>query len=206
MIEIWKPVKNYEGYYEISNLGTVRSLERTVKQGKRFIFIKAAIKNHYISKKGYPVVTLCKNGKSVGKYLHVLLAEAFIPNPDNKPFVDHINTNKMDYTLDNLKWVTSKENSNNKITKTHLKEAATNKEGIIKRLITRKNKITKTSPKTIYQFTEDKIFIKSYLSIADAARSIGVSPSYLRKKLNNSPLKGFLWTDNYEENLIGSPQ
>ena len=199
MEEIWKPITGYEGYYEISNFGNIKSLDRILQQGDHSIIKKGTQKKFYISKKGYPVVTLCKNGKRVGKYLHILLAKTFIPNPENKPYVDHINTNKIDYRLENLRWVTAKENSNNSLTKQHLKNDANNKRGIIKRLLSRKNGNSKTKPKTVYQLDENKLLIRKYFSIAEAARNIQVSPSYLRKKLNAEKLKGFFWSDKYEE-------
>jgi hypothetical protein len=96
--EIWKPIKGYEEYYEISNKGRVRN----IKTGQ---FKKASV-----GKVGYPVVDICKNGKRKHKYLHRLLAEHFIPNSENKPQVNHIDGNKTNYQLNNLEWVTSKEN------------------------------------------------------------------------------------------------
>ena len=115
--EIWKPIKGFEGFYEISNLGRAKSLERTYKTRNN--------KTWHVNEKflkitpfhGYPAVVLSKNSVCRRYAIHRLIAEAFIPNPENKPFIDHINTNTMDYRLSNLRWVTAKENSNNPITK-----------------------------------------------------------------------------------------
>ena len=107
--EIWKPIKDFEGYYEVSNIGRVRSLnyKRTGK-GK----ILKNIEDY----KGYLEVGLTKNGKRKQFRIHRLVAEAFIPNPENKPCIDHINTVKSDNRVENLRWVTYKENSNNEKT------------------------------------------------------------------------------------------
>ena len=107
--EIWKPIKDFEGYYEVSNIGRVRSLnyKRTGK-GK----ILKNIEDY----KGYLEVGLTKNGKRKQFKIHRLVAEAFIPNPENKPCIDHINTVKSDNRVENLRWVTYKENSNNEKT------------------------------------------------------------------------------------------
>ena len=98
MKEIWKPIKNYEQLYEISNYGSVRSLYT----GK--------IMKSRIGRDGYIRIPLSKNGKH--EFLHRLLAVAFIPNPDHLPEVNHINENKMDNNLSNLEWCTHKYNSN----------------------------------------------------------------------------------------------
>lgn len=203
MKEIWKPIKGYEGYYEISNFGVVKSLSRIVKRANHVITIPECIKSIYISKKGYPVVTLCKNKKSIGKYLHVLLAEAFIPNPENKPYVDHINTNKLDYRLCNLRWVTAKENTNNPLTFSRIKTANSSKEFKYNNLLIRKQHKTKTGPKAVYQYTLDGKFIKSYFSIRDASRENNISPSAIGKALlkNKPKVKNFLWSSKYKKIL-----
>lgn len=103
-MEIWKDIEGYEGLYEISNLGRVKSLPRNTTKG--------GIKTVYKSgKSSYYKVLLCKNGKQKQPTIHRLLASAFIPNPDNKPQVDHINGDKTDNRIENLRWVTKSENS-----------------------------------------------------------------------------------------------
>ena len=109
MEEIWKPIKDYEGLYEVSNLGRVKSLNYR-GTGKEKI-----LKNIENSK-GYFQVGLVKFGKQKVFKVHRLVAEAFIPNPENKPCIDHINTVKSDNRVENLRWVTYKENSNNEKT------------------------------------------------------------------------------------------
>ena len=101
--EVWKPIKDYEGLYEISNLGRVKSLnyKRTGKE---------KILKNTVCNDGYLKVGLTKNGKDKVFRIHRLVAEAFIPNPENKPFIDHINTIRDDNRIENLRWCTQKEN------------------------------------------------------------------------------------------------
>ena len=116
--EIWKPIKDYEGLYEVSNLGRVKSLERKVAHPiVKEKTIKEKLLKYNTDKNGYLYVTLYKDGKSKSLKIHRLVAIAFISNPDNKPDIDHINTNKADNRVDNLRWVTKEENMNNPLTK-----------------------------------------------------------------------------------------
>ena len=119
MEEIWKDIKNYEGY-QVSNFGRIRSLDRMVNcplNGKRLI--KGKILKPGRGSNGYLSVNLCGSTNNV----HKLVAEAFIPNPENKPCIDHINTDKMDNRVENLRWVTHKENMNNPQTLLKIVEA-----------------------------------------------------------------------------------
>ena len=98
--EIWKDIEGYEGLYQVSKLGEVYSF----KSNK---YLKKLT-----NKGGYLRVQLCKHGKVTNQSIHRLVAEAFIPNPDNKPQVNHIDENKGNNTVSNLEWVTAKENCN----------------------------------------------------------------------------------------------
>lgn len=112
MIEQWRPIKNYEGIYEISNLGNVKSLARTIikKDGKKQTF-KERILNKRHNGYGYYQVGLNSKGKRVYFYIHRLVGEAFIDNPNDLPQINHINGNKEDNFVNNLEWISAKDNT-----------------------------------------------------------------------------------------------
>lgn len=93
----WRPVKDYEGVYEVSSLGEVRRVSYLLKPSN----------SHY----GYPQLTLTKNGKNQNKPLHRIVAEAFHDNPEGKPTVNHKDGDKQNPHKDNLEWATHSENS-----------------------------------------------------------------------------------------------
>ena len=104
-MEEWRDIKGYEGLYQISNKGNIKSLnyKRTGKE---------KIREGTIDNTGYKIISLCKNGK-VKKYLiHRLVAEAFLPNPDNLPQVNHKDENKLNNNVENLEWCTQEYNCN----------------------------------------------------------------------------------------------
>lgn len=114
MSEEWRPIEGYEGLYEVSNTGRVRSLDMYVKigygnyrlhKGKVISLLK---KGEY----GYIQVNLCYNGKLYKKYVHRLVAQAFIPNPDNLPEVNHKDEDKTNNSVENLEWCDRKYNMN----------------------------------------------------------------------------------------------
>lgn len=100
MKEIWKDIEGYDGFYQVSNLGRVKS-----------------VKSKYLRKlnlthDGYCKINLSSNGETHWFRVHRLVAQAFIPNPENKPEVNHIDEDKTNNNVDNLEWVTRKENAN----------------------------------------------------------------------------------------------
>ena len=113
LIEEWEYIDE-QNYYQVSNLGRVRSLPRllTHKNGKE-VQLKGKILKPYLDRKGYLTITI--NHKT--RPIHRLVAEHFIPNPNNKPCIDHINTNRVDNRVENLRWCTYKENMGNPITR-----------------------------------------------------------------------------------------
>lgn len=119
--EVWKDIKGWEGKYQISNLGNVKSVYRTVnymfkgKEKTRRIYER--ILKKAINKFGYEYVNLTDNYKAKKLKVHRLVAEAFIPNPLNKRTVNHIDGNKLNNCVDNLEWATYIENQHHAIEK-----------------------------------------------------------------------------------------
>lgn len=166
MEEIWKNIEEYEGLYQVSNLGRVKSLDRCVN---------SAIKNNNkVIKKGrilkpkpnwnnYLQVHLSKHGKAKMISVHRLVAKEFIGNPNNLPQVNHIDGNKLNNRVDNLEWCTAKENINHSW-----------KLGLSKSYKHTKGELTdygKSLCKQVSQYDLDGNFIKTYLSISEASRN-----------------------------------
>lgn len=115
MTEIWKPIKGYEGLYEVSNFGQVRSVDRYVRFGRWGDDQTRLRKSKLLSLKedfGHYRVTLFKESKRKLFFVHRLVAEAFIPNPYNLPVINHKDENGHNNRVDNLEWCTVKYNVN----------------------------------------------------------------------------------------------
>ena len=109
--EYWLDIPNYKGYYQISNYGSVRSLDRIIKdKNGKTQAIKGKVLKLRINSGGYHCVGLSKNGNKATFSVHQLVAQTFIPNPDNKRTVNHINGIKTDNKISNLEWTTYSEN------------------------------------------------------------------------------------------------
>lgn len=101
MKEIWRDIKGFEGFYQISNLGRVKSLGGWCGTAKR----KERIRSTSLTHDGYVKVRLIHQGKDKTMRVHRLVAEAFIPNPEHKDTVNHIDGNKQSNIVSNLEWV-----------------------------------------------------------------------------------------------------
>jgi hypothetical protein len=108
----WRPVVGYEGHYEVSSLGDIRSADRMVSRGGPTgdVFKPGQVRKAHLTPKGYCRLALVLNGQQRNHLVHRLVAEAFLANPDNKPEVNHRNGNKADNRVVNLEWATESEN------------------------------------------------------------------------------------------------
>jgi hypothetical protein len=149
--EIWKNIKGYEGLYQVSNLGRVRSLKRSSKN----------ILTGSTGTTGYRHVILTKNGILKNRDVHRIVAEHFIPNPDNLPQINHKDENILNNEVSNLEWCTAKYNCNYGNHK-------------LKLSLAHKNRITTGRPAVKVYCPELK---KVFDSTVDAAKALGCTQS-----------------------------
>lgn len=196
--EIWKPIKGFEGLYEISNKGNVRSLDRYVMNGNRCCLLKGKPIKPYLTLKGYLIVDLYKNSQRTHYLIHRLIAEAFIPNPNNLPCIDHINTIRTDNRVENLRWCSCKENMNNPLTREHINIKIRSKEVQEKRLATVRKKQSCHCEIPVYYVDEDGSKI-SFKSMAEAQRQTNVHHACIALSINKKrPISGRQW---YKEEI-----
>lgn len=151
-MEEWKTIRGYEGLYQVSNEGRVKSF----KNPKNPKILKPNK-----TKFGYLTVALIKDGIRCTKSIHRLVAEAFIPNEEGKPHIDHINTIRDDNNVTNLRWCTREENQNNPITREKLRQAA-------------KLKGEKSS-KIVLVYDREFNLLSAFTSTAQAAKQLELS-------------------------------
>lgn len=114
MDEIWKDIPGFEGWYQVSNLGRVKRVKKVHwNHGKKNLITREHVLTPTWDKKGYEVVIIRNESKKRHIKVHRLVAEAFIPNIENKPQVDHIDRNKRNNEVGNLRWCTNSENQLN---------------------------------------------------------------------------------------------
>ena len=125
MTEEWRPIVGYEGLYEVSNTGQVKSFDRYVKYSNGRIHLhKGKVLSPIKDRDGYLQVNLCYSGRINSIKVHRLVAQAFIPNPDNLPQVNHKDENKTNNCVENLEWCDSKYNNNYGTRKDKVRETA----------------------------------------------------------------------------------
>jgi len=185
MIEIWKDIKGYEGKYQVSNLGNVRSLDRFRWNGRAYCKVKGKIMSQTIryDKKQqcymYPYVSFHnKSGAPTKKIcVHRLVAEAFIPNPDNLQFVNHKDENKLNNCVDNLEWCTCKYN---------------NAYGTARERASH-TRIRKGITKPVCKYTLDGKCVCIYNSVAEAAKANNV----IKEQISNACVNKTIHVGNY---------
>ena len=172
-MEEWKDIKGYEGLYQVSNEGRVRSLNYnhtgTIKNLKLII-----------ESGGYIIVGLVKNGKTTRKYVHRLVAESFIPNPNNYKCVNHKNEDKTLNTTENLEWCDHKYNDNYGTRNDRIRVFAKNR---------------KDQSKQVYQYSLNGELIAIYPSTRECGRQ-GYQQCNVQRCCNgeHKQHKGYRWS------------
>ena len=185
--EVWKDIEEFE-YYQVSNYGRVKVLEHPINvhgkiHGNYTRIQRESIKLSADNGNGYRIVSIM--GKM--RYVHRLVAKAFVPNPKNYPHIDHINTDKSDNRAENLRWTDAAGNAHNPLTQ-----------------ITR-NENDKNNMKPIVQLDLDGNFVRVWESATTAAKSLGVLRSHivaiLSDKMQTKTCKGFQFVklEDYDE-------
>lgn len=169
--EEWRDVVGYEGLYQVSSMGRVKSLERKDCLGRT---VKERILKSRTNRYGYMEVNLCADGKRKMLKVHRLVCQAFHDNPDNKPEVNHVNEDKTDNRACNLEWSTRRENNNHG---------------------TRNVRACKALSKPVGQYTSDGELVKIWPSVIEVQRQTGFSQGHICKAANGNYKQayGFIW-------------
>lgn len=180
MEEVWKDIPNYEGLYQASTLGRIKSLKRTAKKeykGNRIV--KEIIMEGTANQDGYLKVHFKNKERGIDKglFIHRLIAETFIPNPDKLPQVNHKDGNKKNNNINNLEWCTNLYNQQHAWANCL-------------------HKPTKKEGKKVNQYNLNGELIKSYKSITEASREtkINLSNICMAAKKERKTAGGYIWT------------
>lgn len=175
-METYKKIQGLPEYYEASNIGNIRVKNRSTIGRWGVTNRNAKVLKQTVDKKGYSIVCLEKNNV---KKTHRLVALAFIPNPENKPQIDHIDGNKLNNNVENLRWVTPLENNNNPVT--------------IEKYKQRKGSLH-PSAKKVYQYSKSNILIKTFNCVKDC-EEMGFNRNGVARcaRGERKLYKGFIW-------------
>lgn len=194
MNEEWRDIPHYEGLYQVSNLGQIRSIDRVVRRciGTTKM-LKGIILNPLFQRNGYMFVILSKNGKTKRMAIHRAVALAFIPNPDNKSEVNHINEDKRDNRVSNLEWITIHDN---RCYGTRIERGIANRDQTGKKngMFGRKGAMNPQSRK-ILQYDLSGNFIREYENIRIAAEMTNSNPSSISRVAKGyiKQTNSFIW-------------
>ena len=195
MEEIWKAVLGYENYYEVSNYGNVRSVTKIITSLYRCSFLrKSKLLKPATNHKGYLEIALSIKGKLKTHTIHSLVAKAFIPNPENKPTVNHKDGIKENNYVDNLEWATKSEQS------IHAYEHNLNR---IKCYSKGKFGSKNSFSKKVSQYTKDNVFITNHGSIIEAAEITNTNKTSICLVCRNKQKTagGYIWKYNVEKTV-----
>lgn len=208
-MEEWKDIKGFEGLYQISSFGRVKSLARIIKRNYNNYTVKEKILKLGESK-GYKQVCLCKDKRIYWKQVHRLVAEAFINNPNNYPCINHKDENPSNNSVTNLEWCTYSYNNtyNNlakrRISKVDFKKRTQNTDWNKRRLNTDFAKRTQNTDyvsiglknrKPILQFDLEGNLIKEWSGSVEVEKTLGLKSSNIRANANGSSKSayGYVW-------------
>lgn len=191
-MEIWKDIIGYEGLYQVSNLGNVKSLKKkSINRHGWIRILPELIMIQKISNNGYKRVGLVKNGHQKQISVHRLVTIAFIENKNNKPCVNHKDGNKLNNNVDNLEWVTISENS---LHSTRV---------LCKLHNTKGDKDSQS--KCVYQISaiDGKVIMK-FGSVREAERETGIDRAFIGKCANGiyAKAKGYVWSFDQSEPIV----
>ena len=183
--EVWKDIEGYEGLYQVSNLGNIKSLKRNTAHERILI--------PRVGRDGYKYVGLSKNGICKSKKIHRMVAETFLPNINDLPQINHIDGNKLNNKLENLEWCNASYNQK------HAYRLGLSKHWM-------KGRKGKNCPfsKKVDQYTKNNILIKTWDSMSDIKRTLNLAVSNISLACQGKKKTycGFIWKYHKEGNNI----
>lgn len=176
-MEIWRDIKGYDGLYQVSNEGRVKSVDRVIETSNGKRLYKGRIITPYEKKNGYYTVDLYNKGKKEKKFVHKLVGDTFIPNPHKYTVVDHIDGDKQNNNIENLRWCTQQQNNNFELYRSHQKN-------------------NKLKSKIVYMYDSNDLLIAIYPSTKEVERQMNIHSGTVSKwclgKCEDK--KGYKWS------------